>query len=506
MQIAIDVARVTPSGILEVEGWAAGEETVSKIEIRLGEQALGPPLTGVARPDVLAAHPQYLRAGACGYLLRTELGDERLHEQDIRIRVETESGASSLTRSLETPPKIVRVPPSDDPLLYNLDDLRVEPNGVVTLSGWAASPQTIVKIGVLLDLDFIGHATYGLVRPDVGNAHPTIPSARYSGLRLEVRLRKLLNGRHVVTLLMLTKSGAVLSCSHPGFVAPASLDTDKRETPGRLTTTTQGRPSWRSGFNVLKGCEGELAGRWICEPKIDDRLRNQVLEAADIEPAINPDLLLQLGLHRSSGQITDQESAYIAAVRSCARCHCLVVSEFKLDERQVRRLLSAGRRFVNSARPWLTLLSVAAPVVGYWHRNNGLRRETAYAPVDADAAAGFTISVAAASMANQLVVAADSLGVAVLRKYGARIFGTAPQVSLLAHGFSLSDEDMVFLREFVAMNFVDFQTVIAGEGVLRAVGADIESPRALVVSAQEPGAIQFEEGRLPSPIPQHSLP
>ncbi len=360
------------------------------------------------------------------------------------------------------------------------------------LSGWAVSSQTIVKINALLDFDFMGRITYGILRPDVGNAFPTIASARHSGLHFEVRLKKTLKGPHNITLLLLTQSGDVLSRTLPVFVEPPAL---KAATAGRLTTTMRGRPSWRSGFDALKPSEGNLHASWICEPRIDDHLRNQVSEAGELEPAINADLLLQLGLHKSSGPVTDPEAAYITAVRSCARCHCLVVTKSKLDEPQICRLLSAGRRFVSSVRPWLTLLSVWPPTICYRHKNLGLRREIGYAPLDADAAAGFAISVAAASMANQLVIAADPLGVAMMRKYDARIFATSPKVSLLAVNNSLSADDLFFFTEFVAMNFADFHTVIADEGLLREFNFDLEAPgnvfapRMVVVKGQEPVAV-----------------
>jgi hypothetical protein len=497
MQISVGVARVTPRGILEVEGWAAGLERVRKIEILVGDQALGAPLTGVERPDVLAAYPQYADAGRSGYVFRTELSDDLLRYRQVQVRVEAESGVASAGREIDMPPEINREAPSDATVLFNFDELSVEPGGAIRFSGWAASPQNITKINALLDLEFIGEVTYGFARPDVGNAYPTIPSARNSGLSFQTKAKKQLGGQHSITLLIQTQTGAVYTPSVQISVAQPAGNVDDATRLSRLTSPMKGRPSWRSGFELLQGGDGALATDWPCAPKIDERLRKQVLEAAQIEPAINADLLLRVGLHGSSGHIREEESAYIAAVRSCARCHCLVVSESKLGEAQIDCLFAMGREFVTSVRPWLTLLSVGAPAIRYWHRHNGLRREIGYTPPDAGAATGFAVSVVTAAMADHLVVTADPLGVAMMRQYGPRIFATTPKVSLLAAEISLDAEDVAFFREFIAMNLNGFHALIAGSEFLRALNIDAAgahpsfAPRIVVVDGkgQEPAAV-----------------
>jgi len=245
-----------------------------------------------------------------------------------------------------------------------------------------------------------------------------------------------------------------------------------------VASTMHGRPSWRSGFEVLT--RESAQPNWRCAPRIDERLTEKIAEANEIEPAIDAELLLRVGAHGSSSEILRHEASQIAAVRGCARCNCLVISNSELDARQIEDLFSVGRRFVSGARPWLTLLSVGAPAIRYWHRIEGLRREIAYAKLDADAAAAFAVSVATAAMANHLVIATDALGLAMLRKYGQRLLAASPKVSLLGDERAKRDDDLALLHEFVAMNLAELHTVVGSRRFWRTLNIDLESlPRSL---------------------------
>ena len=344
------------------------------------------------------------------------------------------------------------------------------------LAGWAVSADEIVKINALLDLEMLGPATYGLTRPDVAEAFPALADASRSGFAFHGQWIGTLRGRHTVTLLIETRSGAVFSPSVVVFVEPPSFDFADPKSRDRMTSTIGGRPSWRSGFEVL----APESASWRCAPRIDERLQAKIVEAGEIEPAIDAELLLRLEAHGSSGEIKPHELAQIAAVRGCARCNCLVVSQAELGAQHVENLFSVGRRFASSARPWLTLLSVGAPAIRYWHKIEGLRREIAYAAIDADAAPGFAVSVVTAAMANHVVVATDSLGLAMMRKYGRRLLAASSRVSLFGVERLMSDDDVALTREFVAMNFGELHAVVGGRGFWRKLGVDLESlPRTL---------------------------
>ena len=294
MQVSIDAARVTAGGILEVEGWAAGPLSAQRIEIVLGDRVLDAPLTVVARPDVQSLHPEYLNAAVSGFVLRTAMTEELLPFRELRVNVETAGGVVSSTRTLETAPKSA----VDAAPRYSFDEAQVDHDGFVDLSGWAISADEIIKINALLDLEMMGPVTYGLTRPDVGFAFPAIANASRSGFAFHSQRPGPLRGRHTVTLLMETRSGAVFSPSLLVVVEPPSYNSSDPKTRDRVASTIRGRPSWRSGFDVLTPASAELS--WRCAPRIDERLKEKIAEAAEIEPAIGADLLLRLEAHGSS--------------------------------------------------------------------------------------------------------------------------------------------------------------------------------------------------------------
>ena len=227
MIISLEQARVTPRGVLEVSGWAAGYAAVEEIRIAVGDAALGAPERGRRRPDVLSAHPQFVNAGESGFLLSSEIDELALRHPEVQVEVRLRGGVIRTARRAIVLPKVIRrAQPDAQKLSYHCENASLRADGRVSIEGWAASPEIVVRIGVLLDDQPIGEAALGRARPDVGNAHPTLPSARHSGFSFKTSLGGAYSGEHLLELVVETETGARHRVPLPVLAQPGAAEAE----------------------------------------------------------------------------------------------------------------------------------------------------------------------------------------------------------------------------------------------------------------------------------------
>ncbi|HUB46678.1 MAG TPA: glycosyltransferase family 9 protein [Acetobacteraceae bacterium] len=85
------------------------------------------------------------------------------------------------------------------------DEALIAPDGTLLVDGWAVCAVGIAGVSVYLGRDKVGEAELGLLRPDVGEAHPHIPMARLSGYRFRrnvLELADLAEGEHGVRVVV----------------------------------------------------------------------------------------------------------------------------------------------------------------------------------------------------------------------------------------------------------------------------------------------------------------
>jgi O-antigen biosynthesis protein len=209
--IAVDYVRLDPQGVLAVAGWAAGALPIDAIEVSVGATILGEADYGRARPDVQAAHPNFVNAAKSGFKLLARLSDDLLQADEAQVTVRLNDG---LTRTASTPisrpPTLDRPPPANDGLLFHCDILELLENGAMTLSGWAALKEGLKSIEIHLDGVNVGEARLGFPRPDVAAAHPDISLARTSGFEFRERVRGIEPGEHRVALIFRTSAGRTM--------------------------------------------------------------------------------------------------------------------------------------------------------------------------------------------------------------------------------------------------------------------------------------------------------
>jgi ADP-heptose:LPS heptosyltransferase/GT2 family glycosyltransferase len=231
MIISLEEARVTPRGILQIRGWAAGYAQIEKIDIILGEDALGSPDLGVPRPDIAGAYPDYVNAGASGFFFQGEIGPDQLTVAEVSVRVKMAGGVTrSASRPLTLPSLIRRRNQASGEFFHHCEKTLLTADGHVRVDGWAACSDVIKDIEIHLDQTLLGLARLGQPRPDVGNFYPSIPSARTSGFYFDMRLDEgEWAGEHVFTLLMRSEADTSHQAIFPVLVAERSASSDNSD-------------------------------------------------------------------------------------------------------------------------------------------------------------------------------------------------------------------------------------------------------------------------------------
>ena len=83
--------------------------------------------------------------------------------------------------------------------------------GIANIQGWAISPYGIDRIEVYIDGEYKFNGPYGGIRPDVGDAIPSINGSRYSGYSLAFGYINLSAGEHTIEAIAVSRTGDVNS-------------------------------------------------------------------------------------------------------------------------------------------------------------------------------------------------------------------------------------------------------------------------------------------------------
>jgi ADP-heptose:LPS heptosyltransferase/GT2 family glycosyltransferase len=228
IQLSVEHARIDSEGLLRISGWAMALAPLMALDVFLGDELLGTPETGLARPDVALAHPNSEFASSSGFKLVRDVSSLSAQHPVLRVRATAVGG---VTRQVIVPvilPERPRASAVDPAGVIDVcvDSVTLRADGYLAADGWAVSVHGITDVAVEIDSAPIGSADFGGPRPDVGNRYPRIMSARRSGFSYRRRLEMALHGEHLLTLRIRDGSGAERVFKLPALVEEASRPTD----------------------------------------------------------------------------------------------------------------------------------------------------------------------------------------------------------------------------------------------------------------------------------------
>lgn len=200
-----DHSIVTADGRLLIQGWAVSRAGIDRVGVELDGKPIGLANYGLERPD-LAGEPDGV-ALPIGFDFAATIPDFAGGSYQVRIVATDRAGQQNVLT-------IAAAAPAPSTFLFELDGpatrdgVMIQPvTGRLVIEGWALARDGMVGIDVDLDGTLLGHAHYGMARPDVGAAFPDWDGAARSGYTFHCPSRALPDGDHVIRLTARSKTG-----------------------------------------------------------------------------------------------------------------------------------------------------------------------------------------------------------------------------------------------------------------------------------------------------------
>ncbi len=168
-------------GGMRLIGWCFAESCPSPLQVRLsiaGRKYLC--ASGLARPDIAEAFPQFSQAAHSGFSLQSwmPLGCQR-GELEVSEDGREWLAAKSVIVCAEVAPLVAQI---EKPAAEELED------EIAEISGWAVHPQEpIVRLSLQVG-NKASHCRYGYARPDIAAQLPDLPESGRSGFTCRVTI------------------------------------------------------------------------------------------------------------------------------------------------------------------------------------------------------------------------------------------------------------------------------------------------------------------------------
>ena len=241
-------------GLLTVDGWGLSLSPVVIVQGFAGDHRIAARM-GIEREDVANAYPIYPHGRTCGFQISAHLPEDARDITALRVEMLCRQGLAqdvvmpvhhgalpepapppepeapeppplpsfanlnqapvysltagfNLTSSAVLSALVPSAAPEPDRSIHMFcDEIRLEWDGYLIVSGWATSAAGVARIAIFVGDERVGVAELGHDRPDVGEQHADIPSARFSGFRFERRIRDRIEGEHHVRVMAVTTKG-----------------------------------------------------------------------------------------------------------------------------------------------------------------------------------------------------------------------------------------------------------------------------------------------------------
>ncbi len=267
-------AIVAADGNLLLQGWAVSRPGIERVVVEIDGAPAGDAEYGRERPDLTTEqNSEPLRIG---FAYSGAIPGFAGGSHAVRIvAIDRAGDRSELTVTASAPAPATFMFELDGP--PTRDGVMIQPvTGRLVIEGWALARDGMAGIDVELDGTLLGHAHYGMARPDVGAVFPDWEGASRSGYTFHCPSRALPDGDHVIRLTARSKTGG----SHVHSFRITVKKTDDPEEAASIRrrikwveqqtmTAVLDQLGWRPAFHLVVA--GSPAGRTANGPvKVGD--------------------------------------------------------------------------------------------------------------------------------------------------------------------------------------------------------------------------------------------
>ena len=199
-----DGATVT-SKTMTVRGWALAESGVKEIRVLVDGKLKATTNTGLSRPDIASAYPQYNNAGNAGFQINVDISDIENGSKTIVAEVVGNDGSvQKLTRNIKVNlPELSKTLGRIDEPTTNVDYYK----NTIKIRGWAINKSGVSEVRVYVNGTNKGTITYGTSRPDVNAAYPGYPSEDKAGYEGTIDISDVSLGLATIKVVVKAKDG-----------------------------------------------------------------------------------------------------------------------------------------------------------------------------------------------------------------------------------------------------------------------------------------------------------
>ncbi|HEX3991416.1 MAG TPA: hypothetical protein VHX39_09625, partial [Acetobacteraceae bacterium] len=201
-----DHAAVTAEGGLMIQGWAISQAGIACVAVEVNGRPLGEANYGLERADLPTEQEGVPLPIGFDYVGKIP-GFAGGTSYDVRVIATNRAGDRAEVTIAATSPNL-------SAFMFELDGpatrdgVMIQPvTGRLVIEGWAMARDGMAGIDVELDGTLLGHAHYGIARPDVGAVFPDWEGAARSGYTFHCPSRALPDGEHVIRLTARSKTG-----------------------------------------------------------------------------------------------------------------------------------------------------------------------------------------------------------------------------------------------------------------------------------------------------------
>ncbi|HET6184653.1 MAG TPA: glycosyltransferase family 9 protein [Acetobacteraceae bacterium] len=206
--LVVERALADGSGRLLIHGWAVARTPILAVQAEAGDVWLGTARINLSRPDVAAILPMYPNAGVAGFELNLSGVSLPPGIAAVTVRAVSRGGMSHAVLQPLEPVDSVRdrapaaAAPSDPrrEIRLHCDFAVLSAEGELWVEGWAVCAAGIGRVALDLDGQEVGDAELARPRPDVAEAFPAIPLARFAGFRFRRKVADEAAGEHLVRI------------------------------------------------------------------------------------------------------------------------------------------------------------------------------------------------------------------------------------------------------------------------------------------------------------------
>ena len=215
--------KLNPGALFSGSGWAIAPADISEVAIYLDDTLLTQARYGLPRPDVARNFPHYRHVDHCGFAFSSQLPPDAVvtRASQVNVVIRTVAGQTARRGVRVVGPAAPEAAQTVLPIRLLVEDVRVNDEAELRVSGWALSRAGVERISVHLADITLGEAECGLPRPDIAAAHSDYPEAAQSGFMFVASLRGQPAGPALVKIQLLDRDWQQRQAIVP-VIVPAS--------------------------------------------------------------------------------------------------------------------------------------------------------------------------------------------------------------------------------------------------------------------------------------------